>query len=367
MQCYTIIKLKDFREVNYMGLRFRKSIKICKGVSLNLGKTGASISFGTRGLRQTIHTSGRMTSSIGIPGTGISYVKSYNVKNKAAKKYQTRKNDIQAQENQFEAERYNDFVNNLVNIHRLCDDYIDWESLSASEPPFKPGHIGPKQARALEELNNYNPSFFERMRYGDRRRELEQAVEQARKEDLEDYETWETLHLLARKVLEGDPDAYLSVIYEMNPLNDLVEYGSDFEFGTDNADEMHVEFTVNMGIVPTYSVNLTKTGKVSRKELTKTAYYELVKDYVSSCTIRIARDIFALLPVKRVYVHAVGKKVDTRTGHLNEETILSVLFDRDTLENLNFDLIDPSDALTNFRHNMSFAKTTGFKPVERLE
>ena len=42
------------------------------------------------------------------------------------------------------------------------------------------------------------------MRYGDRRRELEQAVEQARKEDLEDYETWETLHLLARKVLEGD-------------------------------------------------------------------------------------------------------------------------------------------------------------------
>ena len=170
MQCYTIIKLKDFREVNYMGLRFRKSIKICKGVSLNLGKTGASISFGTRGLRQTIHTSGRMTSSIGIPGTGISYVKSYNVKNKAAKKYQTRKNDIQAQENQFEAERYNDFVNNLVNIHRLCDDYIDWESLLASSP-FKPGHIGPKQAGALEELNNYNPSFFERMRYGDRRRE----------------------------------------------------------------------------------------------------------------------------------------------------------------------------------------------------
>ena len=154
----------------------------------------------------------------------------------------------------------------------------------------------------------------------------------------------------------------------MNPLNDLVEYGSDFEFGTDNADEMHVEFTVNMGIVPTYSVNLPqRQGRSPGKELTKTAYYELVKDYVSSCTIRIARGYFALCLLKGFMCMLSGKRVDTRTGHLNEETILSVLFDRDTLENLNFDLIDPSDALTNFRHNMSFAKTTGFKPVERLE
>lgn len=57
-----------------MGLRIRKSITICKGVRLNLGKSGASVSFGTKGLRQMIHTSGRRTTTVGIPGTGISYV-----------------------------------------------------------------------------------------------------------------------------------------------------------------------------------------------------------------------------------------------------------------------------------------------------
>jgi len=349
-----------------MGLRVRKSIRICKGVSLNLGKTGASISFGTRGLRQTIHTSGRMTSSIGIPGTGISYVKTYNPRTMLQNKYQSQAKSDRVYENLIEVERYTETVNNLRNIHKYCDEYIDWERILYEREPFKPGQVGPKQARALEELENYKPSFFERMMHGDRRRELEEAVERARREDLEDYENWETLHILAKQVLSGDPDAYLNVIYEMNPLNDLVEYGSDFEFGTDSADEMEVEFSVNLDIVPTYSLSLTKTGKVSQKELTKTAYYELVQDYVSSCTIRVARDIFALLPVKRVYVHAVEKRIDTQTGHPAEVTILSVLFVRDILEKLNFDLIDPSDALSNFKHNMKFLKTAGFQPVDRV-
>ena len=349
-----------------MGLRVRKSIRICKGVSVNFGKTGASISFGTKGLRQTIHTSGRMTTSIGIPGTGISYVKTYNTRSRMLNTYQAQVKSNQAYENLIEVERYNETINNLRNIHKYCDEYIDWKSILDAKEPFSPGQIGPKQARALEELESYKPSFFERMIHGDRRKELEEAVERARREDLEDYENWETLNILAKQVLAGDTEAYLNVIYEMNPLNDLVEYGSDFEFGADNADEMEVEFTVNTDIVPKYSLSLTKTGKVSRKELTKTAYYDLVQDYVSSCTIRVARDIFALLPVKKVYVHAVEKRLDTQTGYMQDVTVLSVLFTREILEKLNFGLIDPSDALNNFRHNMIFLKTAGFQPVDRI-
>lgn len=349
-----------------MGLRVRKSIKIGKGVWLNLGKSGASISFGTKGLRHTIHTSGRMTTSIGIPGTGISYVKTHRTVTGTLSKHQTRSNDNQAYQNLIEAEKYNELVNNLKSIHKNCDEYIDWQSIMNAEEPFLPGQIGPKEARALEELNNYKPSFFERMMRGDRRKELENAVEQARREDMEDYRNLEALKQLAGQVLRGDPDAYLNVIYEMNPLDDLIGYGFDFEFGTDNADEMEVEFTANTEIVPNYSLSITKTGKLSRKELSKTAYYDLVQDFVSSCTIRIARDIFALLPVKRVYVHAVDKRIDTQTGHFKDVTILSVLFERDILENLNFDMIDPSDALKNFRHNMKFVKTQGFQPVDRI-
>lgn len=58
-----------------MGMRFRKSKKIAPGVKVNIGKKGASVTLGAKGVHHTISTTGRKTTSIGVPGTGISYVK----------------------------------------------------------------------------------------------------------------------------------------------------------------------------------------------------------------------------------------------------------------------------------------------------
>ena len=70
-----------------MGLRFRQSVRICKGVSINFGKTGTSLSLGTRGARYTIHSSGRRTATIGLPGSGLSYSESYNPKKLTKRQY----------------------------------------------------------------------------------------------------------------------------------------------------------------------------------------------------------------------------------------------------------------------------------------
>lgn len=56
-----------------MGLRFRKSVTLCKGVKLNFGKTGMSVSVGGKGYHKTINTKGQVTTSVGIPGSGIYY------------------------------------------------------------------------------------------------------------------------------------------------------------------------------------------------------------------------------------------------------------------------------------------------------
>ncbi len=74
----------------------------------------------------------------------------------------------------------------------------------------------------------------------------------------------------------------------------------------------------------------------------------------------------ALLPVDTVVVYAVDSFLNTATGHTEDVTVLSVAFDRNTLSRLNFQLVDPSDALQNFRYNMKFLKTSGLKPVERI-
>lgn len=55
-----------------MGFRFRRSVKICKGVRLNVSKSGLSTSFGGKGF--TLNASGRgLRGTASIPGTGLSY------------------------------------------------------------------------------------------------------------------------------------------------------------------------------------------------------------------------------------------------------------------------------------------------------
>lgn len=54
-----------------MGLRFRKSFKIAKGIRINIGKGGVSASLGKKGLSLNVGTRG-VYSNIGIPKTGLS-------------------------------------------------------------------------------------------------------------------------------------------------------------------------------------------------------------------------------------------------------------------------------------------------------
>lgn len=73
-----------------MGLRFRKSVKIAPGVRLNISKKSVGISAGVKGYRKSINSSGRVTTSIGVPGTGVSCVKTENLKSKKKKTVSSR-------------------------------------------------------------------------------------------------------------------------------------------------------------------------------------------------------------------------------------------------------------------------------------
>ena len=62
-----------------MGFRFRKSFKIAPGVRVNVGKKSVGISAGVKGARVSVNSSGRKTTTVGLPGTGLSYSKSEKI------------------------------------------------------------------------------------------------------------------------------------------------------------------------------------------------------------------------------------------------------------------------------------------------
>jgi hypothetical protein len=65
------------RQLILMAFRFRRSKSFLGGLlRITAGKRGLSLSVGVPGARASVNTSGRQTTTVGIPGTGLSWSRS---------------------------------------------------------------------------------------------------------------------------------------------------------------------------------------------------------------------------------------------------------------------------------------------------
>ena len=335
-----------------MGLNL--SFKVAPGVRYHVGKnySGVSCNLGH--------------------GVRVGYSTSSYKKNAELKKRQKEREKLRAiEQNELEVEIFENKLDMIREIHKECDAPVDWQKFYNTEPPFyyDKGEIGEKEKKAREKLDNYKPSFFARLFRGEEeeRTNLEKDIKKAREDDLKEYNEWKDIHELSRRVLNKDIYVYPEVIQEMNPFDDLLEFGSGFEFFFYAPDWIEIDFEVNSDtVVPNEVLSLTKTGRLSTKKMTKTMYYDIQQDYICSCCVRMAEDMFALLPIDYVVINAIDNRLDTSTGFISRETILSVKIEKDILDKLNLDAIDPSDSMVNFTHNMKFKKTGGLCEVPNL-
>lgn len=310
-----------------MGFSYRKSINIAKGIRVNFSKSGPSISFGKNGLRFSLNSRGEARGSVGLPGSGMSYKKQVNIFSAIKRFFGSAENqekdrleetaarpelDDQSK-GQVRQQLFENQLERLRNVHKEVDSTIDWQSL-VNDPAT-------------------------------------------------DEET-EKLRALARQVLSGDDEASLTVIADMDPFSDLLEFGSDFEVGITMDGLLAVTFNVHSDrVVPAEVIKTLKSGKESVKPMSKTMRYALIRDYVASTAFRVARDLFALLPVEEVVVNAEEAQLNPATGHEEDQTLLSVVFPRSNFLELNFEGIVPFEALANFQHAVDFKTTKGLAPV----
>ena len=109
-------------------MRFRKSIRLCKGVKLNLSKSGVSLSTGIRGLSLTTSKQG-MWLNTSLPGTGLydrKKIASFGGKKKEAKKASPAKKrdsvalpSAAAKQPNIDADQFNQAIFAVENIHLL--------------------------------------------------------------------------------------------------------------------------------------------------------------------------------------------------------------------------------------------------------
>ena len=321
-----------------MGLRFRKSISLCKGVRLNIGKTGVSISAGIPGLRKTIHSSGRVTTSVGIPGTGIYYVDTKNPTKKKAtapRKTQSQASaytwrpmpqlTVQPDPNPVEYPTYihptapqsktavRQYVNDGYEAREINNSTIVTNSAAQPVTPvIKPVDEVISPIPDVKLPSTMVTELFEHCDYPVKW--IDVITNAQPPDNVYNPETWEYLRSKAIAVFEGNVEAMLEIIERINPYDDLLDYLTDFEFEADDAECIEV------------TCRVIQNSLGSEKE-----------DAAASLLIRLARDTFALLPVPSVRIRMLNAP---------SSIIDDVYFEREVFADTIFENKVPSDLLS---------------------
>jgi hypothetical protein len=270
---------------------------------------------------------------------------------------------------------YNEYIELISSFHKDCGDTWDWNKIRNSIPPNKPEKTNHNESKARLKLDSYSPNVFDKVvkRSEKKKEKLIEAVKLAKQvdereyqEELARYSKLVSKSELAEMVLNGDTSAYEKAIEQAESMQELSILGT-ITFDAINSTLVDATLEVNSEeVIPDEIMTQLKSGKLSVKKMPKTRFYELYQDFTCGSVLRIARELFALLPIEKTIITAMGKLLNSATGHLEDKPILSVLIPRDSLSHLSFDLLDPSDSMKNFVHNMKFLKTKGFQEVEKL-
>jgi len=261
-----------------------------------------------------------------------------------------------------EVETYENTLDVLLSVHREQSDPWDWPALAASLPPIPPHRWSHNEFKTRQ-----------RLAISGSKEEAPAAIQKAQQQDESEYQDtqqthavehaeWEKLSRLARRILEGEPSAYIEAIKELSPFAEIASIGSFLHFTVHNERLIECVLRTNgRKAIPSEVKFLSSSGKVSVKPMPKPRFIEVYQDYVCGCVLRVARELFALLPIDTLLITASAEALDTSTGQTVERPFLSVIIPRDILKTLDFDKLDPSDSIMSMTHrgDLKASRKTG--------
>lgn len=251
---------------------------------------------------------------------------------------------------QLDVATFENSIDILVSIHKESSPKFDWMEALSTLPPHAPLKMEQQQTIA---------SF---LALSSEQRDLETTLANARAFDEDSFAAARTnfeaerdeclkMRSLAKRVLAGELEAYIEALTELSVFGELANLGSSITFRANHAKLITCELSVNgRDAIPAEVKALTAAGKVSVKSMPKGRFHEIYQDYVCGCSIRVAREVLALLPVDTVIVTASIRSTQANPGRETSTPVLSVAIPRYVCEHLDFNYLDPSDSMENFVH-----------------
>lgn len=271
-----------------------------------------------------------------------------------------------------EVEAYENQLEMVISIHKDHGPVWDWKGLAASLPPPQPRRDCAREFEAKQRAM-IAPTHH--------KEELLSAVAAAGQQDEQEYQEAVRLYeaqlaehrqttQLAHRIVSGDTQAYREALGQLSPFAEIAQLGSSFHFTIHSPALVQCNLKVNgTQVIPADTKSLTASGKLGVKATPRVRFHEVYQDYVCGCILRVAREVFALLPADTVLINASVDSVSSATGLAQEQSVLSAVIRRAELARWDFERLDPSDTVETCFHRGDFKasrKTEAFLSIAPL-
>lgn len=183
---------------------------------------------------------------------------------------------------------------------------------------------------------------------------------------------WAVLRSIGKNVSPDEPADYMRAVQESTRAireshlySEISDLGSSVQIHSDAP--WYVEATVqviNVADIPRVQTRPTPSGPF--KTIPRGEILEEYQEYVCSTALKVACELFELLPIEVVFVHATTAALNRRSGSESQTTVLSVAFTRKGLSALTLVDLNAADVVAHFRHRMTRSAIKVLVPIEPL-
>ena len=358
-------------------MRFRKSIRLCKGVKLNLSKSGVSLSTGIRGLSLTTSKKG-MWVNASLPGTGIydrKQIVNFNKKKGAKKSGKTAETTaekkqaraalpaVDMEKAQAEADRMNEIITIVENIHLL--PLPGEEGMAVQAAPS--ANERPTMEAVKEELRREAEGMFKPTLWSFKAKveEYIEANAQARYEEA--LSAWENKDMV-NAVRGGNALRNDSALDDFLANAELpVECDAQYEFDPSTG-ALYLDIDLpEIEDMPAERAVVLASGEV---KAAKRAQNEIRAGY-ASCVLGIgvyfAAGIFKLSDeIENIIVSGYTQRRDSE-GDAEDVYVYSVQFTRREFEGVGHTKMAPYDFCMGFENRINATSTMLLKEIKPFD
>lgn len=368
-----------------MGLRFRKTVSLGKGLRLNISRSGVSTSVGPRGASVTFGKNGAYA-NVGLPGTGISYRQRLGRGKKSAKNCSAIKKSVQQEITAYTGNPHYSYdlvvddnskfilvdgagnpINDteLIKLIRKDPEYRQKKSelenqhnqeLALRESDLLSG------VNALLTIHEKSPLIKTKTDY-----EYALAVLQPKDNTPEAKTHFERKRRRLKAALHGDPNF---IEYKTGKWFEVCELPFDvsasFQYES-GENKLSIDLDLpEVDVIPSTYIDRLSSGKLKEKNKSKKQTYSEYERLIKSLTVYIAASLMNVsIAIRYVVMSGFTSRRD-KSGSLQDECILSVMFDRQVMSSLNYREVEPESTIAKFANRQNVLSTGLMKAIDPL-